>query len=125
MVFLAECTLRSQLLSKTWFTSRLGWLKRPIRLFVYANRMGGDIVVSMTILLALLPLAILHAVNELCCPGCIIHYLLLFRDPGHSKRLETTVFDLQYERIPLASPTGRSPAGSYNAPFFQGRVTGP
>lgn len=74
--------LGESLLRSTCF-KRIGALGLPLQLWVRAHRMARDILTSTLIFLALAPCVLLNGLNELSCPGCSVHHLLLYRDPGH------------------------------------------
>jgi len=88
MCFLGECLLRSRVLA------RMQWLKRPVELWVHAHRMARDLGTSAFILLCLTPLVLINSLNEKICPGCNLHTLFVYRDPGHMKRQEAVVYDV-------------------------------
>jgi hypothetical protein len=79
-------------------------LLKPLQLFVYAHRIARDFVVSGFILLVLSVLVCLNVINDCCMPGCSIHQLLIYRDPGHLKRSEAFTLDIENDSAsPLRS----------------------
>jgi len=60
----------------------------PLQLWLRAHRMARDILTSSLIFLAMMPFVLLNSLNDCLCPGCSVHQILLYRDPGHLARRE-------------------------------------
>jgi hypothetical protein len=78
-----------------------GLLTLPIQMWVKAHRMARDILVSSLIMAVLFPIVLLNLFNEKLCPGCSVHQLLIYRDPGHISRKEAVIVDMADEGSPV------------------------
>merc|ERR1712172_129932 len=54
---------------------------RSIELLVYANQMSRDIFVSAFIFSTMVPMILLTALNDMCCPRFSLHQALIYRAP--------------------------------------------
>merc|ERR1719401_756542 len=67
----------------------------PVQLWVRAHRMARDMLTSSLIFfIGLAPIVLLNKLNELLCPGCSAHQLLIYRQPGHLARKEAVIVDV-------------------------------
>eukprot|EP00928_Gymnodinium_smaydae_P034316 TRINITY_DN24351_c0_g1_i1.p1 TRINITY_DN24351_c0_g1~~TRINITY_DN24351_c0_g1_i1.p1 ORF type:complete len:1914 (-),score=312.77 TRINITY_DN24351_c0_g1_i1:172-5913(-) len=64
------------------------FIGKPISLWLYTHRMARDLIVSAFMFWTLGFFVLLNQINEACLPGCSLHMLLIYRDPGHLKRTE-------------------------------------
>jgi len=95
MLFLTECVFS--------FKSRPGALETvlvPLKVWLHTHRMAFDLIVSLFLFGSLAPCVLFDVARSWCCPGCSLHQLFLFRDPGHSSRVEATV------NMPMPTATG-------------------
>jgi hypothetical protein len=89
------------ILRSYWFYM-CGCLGLPFQLWVKAHRMARDVLVSSLIMGVLSPFVLLNYLNEKFCPGCSLHQLLIYRDPGHLARKEAIIVDMADEEpLPL------------------------
>lgn len=89
------------ILRSYWFYM-CGCLGLPFQLWVKAHRMARDVLVSSLIMGVLSPFVLLNYLNEKVCPGCSLHQLLIYRDPGHLARREAIIVDMADEEpLPL------------------------
>jgi len=79
-----------------WFCL-CGCFGMPLQLWVKAHRMARDMFVSSLIMAVLSPVVLLNYCNEKLCPGCSVHQLLIYRDPGHLARKEAIIVDMADE----------------------------
>jgi len=96
LALLSMCIKLAEGILLSGFFGRVGTMRcigLPIQLWVRAHRMSRDILVSTLIIVCLAPLVLLNALNNACCPNCSVHHLLVYRDPGHTKRMEILVND--------------------------------
>lgn len=66
----------------------VGFLGRPVELWVFSSSMVRDIIVSTFILCILSPLVFLSLISGILCPTFSIHHLIVYRQPGHAQRQE-------------------------------------
>eukprot|EP00928_Gymnodinium_smaydae_P041493 TRINITY_DN28077_c0_g4_i1.p1 TRINITY_DN28077_c0_g4~~TRINITY_DN28077_c0_g4_i1.p1 ORF type:complete len:1952 (-),score=281.40 TRINITY_DN28077_c0_g4_i1:28-5328(-) len=85
LLWLFEGVLKSAKFDKDSFYAT------PISLWLYAHRMVRDLIVSSFIFWTLGLLVLINSINDACLPGCNLHMLLIYRDPGHLKRGEALV----------------------------------
>mmetsp|Transcript_10443 Transcript_10443/g.36687 ORF Transcript_10443/g.36687 Transcript_10443/m.36687 type:complete len:657 (-) Transcript_10443:69-2039(-) len=73
VLFLAESVLNRR------YFAKLGACGRPLELFVYANRLARDLVVSALLFCTLAIGVLLNSLNEAVCPSWNLHQLLIYR----------------------------------------------
>lgn len=73
VLFLAEGVLRCR-----YFQSIRG-VCRPLEFFVYANRLAKDLMISSFMFSTLAFGVLLNTLNEVVCPSCNLHQLLIYR----------------------------------------------
>mmetsp|Transcript_28400 Transcript_28400/g.81745 ORF Transcript_28400/g.81745 Transcript_28400/m.81745 type:complete len:600 (+) Transcript_28400:2-1801(+) len=112
LIFLAEGLLTSRCFH------RAGCLGQWLRLYVQANRMARDIGTSSFIFWTLAVGVPLNSLNEAVCPGCNLHLLLLYRDPGHLQRKEADIVDLIGTDLDSDTSGGDTGASSSNEPLI-------
>jgi len=78
---------------------------QPVQHWVYAHRMARDLFVSAFIFGTLGFFVIGNHLNDVLLPGCSIHQLLIYRDPGHLQRTEGFVTDVHA----MVGPLGDEP----------------
>jgi len=88
VLFLMEGVLRAQIFH------RAGAWGLPLQLFVHSHKMLRDMFTSLLIFWALAPWVAFNDLNDFLCPGCNLHLLLLYRDPGHLQRREAEFAEL-------------------------------
>jgi len=104
-IFLGECVLRSR------YSSKIGCFCRPVELFVMSHQMARDMLTTSGILAMMLPAVVFNSLNEMVCPFCNVHQLLIYRDPGHQQQKDTSFTfpdesrDLEHQ--PLMQGPGR------------------
>jgi len=82
ILFLMESVLRNRIVR------RVGMLGLPLQLWTHSHKIGRDILASSIIFWALAPFVAFNSLNDFLCPGCSLHMLLIYRDPGHLQRKE-------------------------------------
>jgi len=88
ILFLMENVLRNSIVRK------VGMLGLPLQLWTHSHKILRDIVTSSIIFWALAPFVAFNSLNDFLCPGCSLHMLLIYRDPGHLKRKEVLLTEL-------------------------------
>jgi len=82
ILFLMESVLRNRIVR------RVGMLGLPLQLWTHSHKILRDILASSIIFWALAPFVAFNSLNDFLCPGCSLHMLLIYRDPGHVQRKE-------------------------------------
>jgi len=85
VIFLGESVLRSR------YSSKIGCFCRPVELFVMSHQMARDVLTTSGILTMMLPAVAFNSLNEMVCPFCNVHQLLIYRDPGHQHQEDKSV----------------------------------
>jgi hypothetical protein len=93
ILFLMENVLRNRIVRK------VGMLGLPLQLWTHAHKILRDILTSSIIFWALAPFVAFNSLNDFLCPGCSLHMLVIYRDPGHLKRKEVLLTALPTNKV--------------------------
>jgi len=100
ILFLMESVLRNRIVRS------VGILGLPLQLWTHSHKIFRDILASSIIFWALAPFVAFNSLNDLLCPGCSLHMLLIYRDPGHLQRKE-----VELTALPTNEPADEERAG--------------
>jgi len=67
------------------------YVAEALKLWLYGHRMAFDLIISTFLFWSLSPMVFFDRMRSVCCKGCSVHQLLIFRDPGHLQRDEAQV----------------------------------
>jgi len=91
-------------------------LKPAMKLWLQAHRLALDLILSTCLFVTLAPFTLFDRVRMMCCEGCSLHSLLVFRDPGHHQRGEDSRFAHAPSQVPMRAHAAPAPSRRAAAP---------
>jgi len=93
------------------YQSSRGFIGNMLLFWLHAHRYAIDMLVSVFVFWTMAPLAPIDWIRNQLCPGCSIHQLLIYRDPGHLVRAEAEVWRNDWSSYSLRQDARASHAG--------------